>query len=377
MPRQSAESPGNSTIPAPVDRQLPELLQSAELIRKLLNLVPMPLMVINRDWRVVFANQAVLKLLSPSDPGHVSGLREGDTFHCVHAREKGEKPLPLCQVCGMAQAVAAALNGRDMVSDCRISCDLSGASHSLDLRVWAVPLVVGKETISFLALADITDQKRRAVLENVCFHDLLNTLTGVRGVLDVLSHSEVTELPDLCRTLGRMTEHSIEEINALRFLSQAEQTTLQVVWEDLTTREFLHGSLQALHNHSAASGKTLILDPETVDAAVRSDRRLLRRVVDNLLLNALEASHAGGTVQLGCHLTGNHVDIWVHNETCMPPEVQLQVFQRSFSTKGSGRGIGTYSIRLLTSYLQGAVAFTSTPGEGTTFHVTLPQEPVL
>jgi sensor histidine kinase regulating citrate/malate metabolism len=52
----------------------------------------------------------------------------------------------------------------------------------------------------------------------------------------------------------------------------------------------------------------------------------------------------------------------------MPPEVQLQIFQRSFSTKGKGRGVGTYSMKLLTErYLGGKLAFTSAAGEGTTF----------
>ena len=38
----------------------------------------------------------------------------------------------------------------------------------------------------------------------------------------------------------------------------------------------------------------------------------------------------------------------VHNAAVMPPEVQMQVFQRSFSTKSeAGRGIGTHSMKLL------------------------------
>ena len=57
------------------------------------------------------------------------------------------------------------------------------------------------------------------------------------------------------------------------------------------------------------------------------------------------------------------MDFWVNNPAVMPREVQLQVFKRSFSTKGSGRGIGTYSMRLLVSrYLGGSVDFESTGG---------------
>ncbi|MCC6352468.1 MAG: ATP-binding protein, partial [Verrucomicrobiae bacterium] len=63
----------------------------------------------------------------------------------------------------------------------------------------------------------------------------------------------------------------------------------------------------------------------------------------------------------------------VHNTGHMPRHVQLQLFKRSFSTKGEGRGLGTYSMKLLGEhYLRGTVDFTSTPESGTTFRVTFP-----
>jgi len=49
------------------------------------------------------------------------------------------------------------------------------------------------------------------------------------------------------------------------------------------------------------------------------------------------------------------------------------LFQRSFSTKGEGRGLGTYSIKLYTErYLKGTVSFSSAEGEGTVFRVRYP-----
>jgi sensor histidine kinase regulating citrate/malate metabolism len=52
----------------------------------------------------------------------------------------------------------------------------------------------------------------------------------------------------------------------------------------------------------------------------------------------------------------------------MPDDVQLQVFKRSFSTKGAGRGLGTYSMKLLSEqYLNGRIALISSPQAGTTF----------
>jgi len=58
----------------------------------------------------------------------------------------------------------------------------------------------------------------------------------------------------------------------------------------------------------------------------------------------------------------------------MHEDVQLQLFQRSFSTKsGTGRGVGSYSVKLLTEkYLRGTVTFSSSEAQGTTFTVRLP-----
>ncbi|MFQ5559388.1 MAG: sensor histidine kinase, partial [Nitrospinota bacterium] len=52
---------------------------------------------------------------------------------------------------------------------------------------------------------------------------------------------------------------------------------------------------------------------------------------------------------------------------------QKQVFMRSFSTKGKNRGIGTYSMQLLSeNYLQGRVYFSSSPEAGTDFVAEFP-----
>jgi signal transduction histidine kinase len=58
----------------------------------------------------------------------------------------------------------------------------------------------------------------------------------------------------------------------------------------------------------------------------------------------------------------------------MPERVQLQVFQRSFTTKGgTGRGLGTHSMKLIGErYLKGKVSFASREPDGTTFTLAVP-----
>ena len=51
-----------------------------------------------------------------------------------------------------------------------------------------------------------------------------------------------------------------------------------------------------------------------------------------------------------------------------------QIFQRFFTTKGPGRGLGTYSVKILVEeYLSGSVLFESTKDKGTIFKVVLNQ----
>jgi sensor histidine kinase regulating citrate/malate metabolism len=92
-----------------------------------------------------------------------------------------------------------------------------------------------------------------------------------------------------------------------------------------------------------------------------------------MLKNALEATVKGQAVTMGCELVEDKVQFWVLNPGHIPPDVQSQVFKWSFSTKGKNRGLGTYSMRMLSErYLDGRVYFSSTPAEGTKFVAVYP-----
>jgi sensor histidine kinase regulating citrate/malate metabolism len=57
----------------------------------------------------------------------------------------------------------------------------------------------------------------------------------------------------------------------------------------------------------------------------------------------------------------------------MNEDIQLQIFNRSFSTKAADRGLGTYSMKILTEkYLKGKIYFTSKPETGTSFIIEIP-----
>jgi signal transduction histidine kinase len=94
-----------------------------------------------------------------------------------------------------------------------------------------------------------------------------------------------------------------------------------------------------------------------------------------MVKNALEASRPGDTVTIGCAKENDNAVFRVHNTGSVPADVGGRIFKRFFSTKGDGRGLGTYSMKLLAeSYLGGKVWFTSDDEKGTDFYVSIPLE---
>jgi signal transduction histidine kinase len=154
----------------------------------------------------------------------------------------------------------------------------------------------------------------------------------------------------------------------------AESGDLTPSFQPVHTRPFLERMKTLYSRHPVALAKRVTLhDPW--DGMITTDQRLLGRVLGNMIKNALEATELDGTVTIRCVDLGTHVAFRVHNAAEMPEHVQMQVFQRSFSTKAdSGRGIGTHSMKLFGErYLKGKVTFTSREPDGTTFSLTLPK----
>lgn len=164
----------------------------------------------------------------------------------------------------------------------------------------------------------------------------------------------------------------IEEIQLHRHILAAENGDLKINIEQVNSLKLIQDAINKTGFHEAGKDKKVLISDNTCNTILQTDRLILQRVLINLLKNALEASMEGGCVKAGAIESESTVRFWIKNDQVMPEKVQMQLFQRSFSTKGKGRGLGTYSIKLLTeNYLKGRVSFTSRPGDGTVFMVDI------
>ena len=352
-------------------------LRKIPLFAEIMDAVPTITLVLNKERQIVFGNRPMLDLLSIADPQTFYGKRPGEVLNCIHADEtlNGCGTTEYCSTCGAVLAVLAAQrSGERVVRECRITCKRNGDLDALDLRVWADRIVIEGAVYTVVSLLDVSNEKRREVLERTFLHDLRNTACALLGCSELLRFKRATtNLDNLIDTAWHLSDRLAAEIESQQLLLAAENNELQTTSVAMSTTELLSRLKTEYETQMVARQKTIILSDESADVTFTSDKTLVERVLGNMLKNALEATLAGGTVTLGATRTEDRVRLWVHNDGCMPRSAQLQIFQRSFSTKGAGRGIGTYSMKLLSErYLGGTVAFTSTPADGTTFYAEYP-----
>jgi PAS domain S-box-containing protein len=363
---------------APAERAAPETVRdqseyfrSVPLLADIFNAVPSILVILNRQRQIVFANQALLGLPGASEE-NVYGRRPGEVLHCVHAAENeaGCGTTEFCRTCGAVKAILSSLHGEKSVKECRI---IQQDGSALDLEVSASPLTVNGELFTIFAVRDISHEKRRQALERIFFHDILNTAGVVLGFADLIKNAELSGDRDIREQLHRAALRLASEINAQREIRAAENNELVVHPTMLNTLTLLKEIKEFYQHHEAGRDRRIEIAPDAQSVSFVSDGVLLGRVIGNMVKNALEATPPGQKVTLSCQREGEQVSFSVHNPGFMPRPVQLQLFQRSFSTKGTGRGLGTYSMKLLSErYLKGSITFETSPEEGTTFRAVFP-----
>lgn len=332
-------------------------------------------LILNKERQIVFANFRVAEFLGLDDVTELYGLRLGEALGCVYALAE-ETPAGcgtsrFCRTCGAVNAVFnSQQNGTD---EQEFSITREGNPGALNLRVRTTDLEVEDEDFTLFTMEDITGEKRHRELERTLYHDIANTADVLARLTKELEVAPPEKQSEVRQGIASAAQHLIDEVASHKILAMAEHGELVCVPEAVSTAEILQEMVSLFDGHPSAEGRQLTLGKRKVDCRVETDRGLLSRVIVNMLKNAFEATPPGGIVTLGCDREGESFRFWVHNAAVMPYDVALQVFRRSFSTKGEGRGLGTYSMRLLGErYLKGQVSFVSEGGCGTTFSAVFP-----
>jgi len=241
-------------------------------------------------------------------------------------------------------------------------------------------------------IQDITERKRmERVIEDMgrvsakgrlaayIAHEINNPLAGIKNAFQLVERAlpehhphahyaelikrEIDRIASIIRTMYHVYRPPTPEIRDVS-LFQAFQDIESLLLPKLRT-----------------SGVETVVELQDPDMKVRMNEGLLRQVLFNLVLNAIDASPKGGQVVLGALRTEDECCITVEDQgPGIPPELAERVFESGFTTKRdaamSGLGLGLSTCRNIVESMGGSLCFGSGPeGQGTVFRVCLPSPP--
>jgi signal transduction histidine kinase len=214
-------------------------------------------------------------------------------------------------------------------------------------------------------------------------HDLRSPLTVISGVISFFTSGRLGELSPEQQSMVAMMERNaqslIELVNDLLDASKLESGSLRL---DSTSFELpslvneLRETMQPLAQENGIE-LAVALDPDL--PLVEADRPKLRRILVNLLSNALKFTSRGGNVNLTARTDGDKVHIVVSDTGVgIAPEDIGRLFDkyeqaRNRATRGEkGTGLGLYITKQLVELHGGTIDVSSEPGKGSEFSFSIP-----
>lgn len=383
---QSAGAPPLPTHFAPAERAHPQVLRreiaaasNNAVVDALMATIGGLLAVLNEQRQVLAVNEGLLRFMGVDRADEVLGLRVGEAVQCVHAHDMpgGCGTGEYCATCGQAIAQVTSLReDRPVETSCALTVTRDGAEVDMFLRVRSTPFQIGEWRVLLIFLQDVTDRQHRATLERAFFHDVRNTLTALQVTSDLLRRTLRTDNPaaDLAHDAVRLCRRISSEIDLQRCLSESSLSSYTVTRARHALADIFRDLQSMYSRHPAAEGRTVAVSPFPADEVITTDATVLLRVLDNMIVNALEATPEGGTIRVWMEQDATTLSFCVWNPGAIPHAFTKRIFQRNFSTKpGTGRGMGTYAMKLLgEKCLGGAVTFTTSDAGGTCFRIRLP-----
>jgi signal transduction histidine kinase len=272
----------------------------------------------------------------------------------------------------------------------RVTVALQTARDDLELRVQerTAELVATNEALRIEILerqraeGKLRQTERLAAIATAAAklaHEIGNPLNGLATTVQILERALAKPRPlaeDLLSSTVQDLKQEISRLQSLlqgwRALARPQQPNLLPTSLATLTAEVLRAQVPYYVDRDIHLEQ--VFPPEL--SVVMADQEKLAQVLLNLCKNAVEAMPHGGTLTVRGNNAGTQVSLEVSDTGVGIPE-GLNVFEPFTTTKSTGTGLGLAIVQQIIAAHGGAITYTSTPGQGTTFTITLPaaQEP--
>ncbi|MBC7254857.1 MAG: PAS domain S-box protein [Chloroflexi bacterium] len=351
---------------------LSRLSESEEQYRGIFEATRDGLLVLSETGNIVEANPAAWALFAYERPTlcerHIEDVLDLLSFGGIQGFIAAAQQSPIFQLEGVRRG------GQRFPAEVRIApLNFRGQAHFLAVVTDVTERVKAQEAL-------LQTERLRALgqMAGGIAHDFNNILVGIRGFAD-MALMDLDENPAFVRAdlehILKGTKDAADAVRRLQSLYREPADTSDFVPVQLNTlvEDALALTRPRWKDQPQSMGYTVYVETHLGEPAlVHGNPSELRRVISNLILNAVDAMPEGGTLTIQ---TGREGDWnWVRvtdTGTGIPPEVAARLFTPFFTTKG-GTGLGLTVSKAIVQRHGGEISFESAPGRGTTFCVRLP-----
>lgn len=259
--------------------------------------------------------------------------------------------------------------------------------HWLNLPVKAGKTPLGR----LLALRDVTEarllEQMREDLTHTMVHDLRNPLNNILGAQELLAMTDsLTDEQELVLKVARDgTQKMLNLVNAILDISRLESGRMHLNRQPIDIEESIAAALQAQLPLATKKNISLRDDVPPNLPNVWGDPRLVERILQNLVDNALKFTPEGGQIEVTAELAQSKArsdtqDSRLVVSVCdtgpgIPPELTDRMFQKFTTGRhvASGSGLGLTFCKMAIEALGGRIWVESAPGQGARFKFTLPK----
>jgi signal transduction histidine kinase len=223
--------------------------------------------------------------------------------------------------------------------------------------------------------------KEKDVLLGMVAHDIRSPLNKISGLINILKmenklgpeHDHIVEIVEKTIKEANLLVNELLEINKL------DAGAIEVCTETFDLSQFLNELVFFFKDTASLKNIELILQNNIIKQ-ITTDKKYLRRILENLISNAIKYSEKNSQVSIILHQQNDEIGITVKdNGQGISEDEHKNLFMKfgktsSIPTGGEAtNGLGLYIVSRLTVALQGDISFTSKIGEGSAFTVHLPK----
>ncbi len=239
----------------------------------------------------------------------------------------------------------------------------------------------------FMIMTDITLEQEIGKIKEDFFHsvahDIRVPLLTMQGYIKLLENScEPEKKSEYIENIKSSSNHLFELLRNILDISRIEAGNLKPDFEEIKLEDFLTDiteKFKILYDEKKIAFKSVFEDMGEI--FIKGDENLLRRVVENLLSNALKFTPAGGKVEFLCLKNKSVLEISVADTGRGIPgdkldlifEKYVQVFENDDRRAGSGLGLAI--AKKIIEMHGGDIHVKSEPGKGSVFKITLQKRP--